>query len=57
MRDELEEAKIAESKRIIEALSMSELEDEFAMQRHGESVVAQLRMDVHRRIRESRIKP
>jgi hypothetical protein len=54
MRDELEEAKITESKRIIEALSTSELENEFAMERHGESMVAEVRMEVHRRTAEER---
>jgi hypothetical protein len=55
--DELVEGKIAESQRIIDALTVSELEDAFGMQRHCEWVVVELRMVVHRRIREERFMP
>ena len=55
--DELIEGKIEESQRIINALGTAELENEFAMQRHGEKAVAELRMDVHRRIAEGRFSP
>jgi hypothetical protein len=48
------EGKIAESQRIIDALTMTELEDDFNMQRHSEWVVCEVRMEVHRRIREKR---
>jgi hypothetical protein len=52
--DELVETKAMESQRIVESLSTPELENEFAMERHGESVAQELRMDVNRRISESR---
>jgi len=41
--DELVEAKIEESQRIIDALSTPELGNEFAMERHAEKAVAEVR--------------
>jgi hypothetical protein len=56
MIDELIEAKVAETQHIIDALTTAELENDFAMQRHAEKAVAEIRSEVYRRMGESRTK-
>ena len=51
---ELEHEKIAESQRLLDALGISELEHAFALQRHSERAVSELRMEVRQRISEGR---
>src|SRR5580658_5481795 len=53
MLDDLIEQKIAESQRIIDGLSLTELEDDFNMQRHGEWVVAMAEAEMHMRTAEA----
>ena len=44
--EQLVEAKVAESQRIIDALTTAELENAFAMQRHAEKAVVEIRSTV-----------